>query len=637
MRRYILQALALFALCLLTAETNGQTFVNWTGTTGNWTDANNWFNEGTMSPGSLPSVDFEEIARIDGGDVTVNTALADTTINGFSANPGQLLLGNLGGVSQLTIASGGSLHVDAGLVANGFLDIGFGPGTGTVRVLPGGSLQVDGFFSTAGNAANVIQLGAATGAGTATAQVDRSFLNGTTIIYPNANYSTTNQLEIGAVGTYRPVVAGGSVATVDVGGPLRLFGGTLQVDNGGAALPLNTPLTLFEADGIFGSFNQVDTSLLGAVEPGQAYVTNVTQAAGDRIAFQFSRRQMAVLNVDRDSGEVWLTNLGSTGVTIDGYTISSGTGALAVGSWNSLQDAGALGGSWQESPGTANRLSELKETGVGTIAGGATVTLGNIFAAGSADFGVDTEDLLFSYTTTDGNFEGIINYTGSKVNTLLLEVDPVTGLAHLRNTSEDTVAIDGYTVSSASGLSLDPTAWNSLESRGAAVGDWSASPGTTARLSELKDTGGTTLAPGASFELGEIFDTAQAQDLEFEFVLADAGAFDPIAGRVLYQSAIVGPLAGDFNNNGAVENGDLTLLLNNWGAAVPPVPAGWTGDQPTTPAIDNSELTALLNNWGNTAGAGAGVLGTTAVPEPGTCALVLVALSICGLARGSRR
>jgi hypothetical protein len=91
-------------------------------------------------------------------------------------------------------------------------------------------------------------------------------------------------------------------------------------------------------------------------------------------------------------------------------------------------------------------------------------------------------------------------------------------------------------------------------------------------------------------------------------------------------------LEGDFSCNGAVENADLTLLLNNWAQPASPVPAGWTGNpQPTAPAIDNDELTALLNNWGKSVGSGSGAN----VPEP--AALVLVLVGWLGLGSFRRR
>ncbi|QDT70173.1 hypothetical protein MalM25_31190 [Planctomycetes bacterium MalM25] len=78
-------------------------------------------------------------------------------------------------------------------------------------------------------------------------------------------------------------------------------------------------------------------------------------------------------------------------------------------------------------------------------------------------------------------------------------------------------------------------------------------------------------------------------------------------------------LEGDFDGNGSVGDGDLTLLLSNWGQAVPPVPAGWDGFQPTAPGVGDDELTALLNNWGSSA---SGV----AVPEPTAALLAVLAM-----------
>jgi hypothetical protein len=81
-------------------------------------------------------------------------------------------------------------------------------------------------------------------------------------------------------------------------------------------------------------------------------------------------------------------------------------------------------------------------------------------------------------------------------------------------------------------------------------------------------------------------------------------------------------LAGDFDGSHSVANGDLTLLLDNWGKPVPSVPTGWTGFQPTAPAIGNDELTALLDHWGQTGGAGSLAIG---VPEPTSLVLFGVA------------
>lgn len=94
-------------------------------------------------------------------------------------------------------------------------------------------------------------------------------------------------------------------------------------------------------------------------------------------------------------------------------------------------------------------------------------------------------------------------------------------------------------------------------------------------------------------------------------------------------------LPGDFNTSGAVENADLTLLLNNWAQQVPPTPAGWTGIPLTPSAIDNDELTALLNNWG--AGIGSGNPAADQVPEPDDplAWIVGIAACLCGRSRSN--
>lgn len=77
------------------------------------------------------------------------------------------------------------------------------------------------------------------------------------------------------------------------------------------------------------------------------------------------------------------------------------------------------------------------------------------------------------------------------------------------------------------------------------------------------------------------------------------------------------PMSGDFDYTDSVDNGDLTLLLNNLGESVTPIPHGWIGHLSTAPSVDNDELTALLNSWGQTPGAGS----ERTVPEPTTIVL----------------
>lgn len=89
----------------------------------------------------------------------------------------------------------------------------------------------------------------------------------------------------------------------------------------------------------------------------------------------------------------------------------------------------------------------------------------------------------------------------------------------------------------------------------------------------------------------------------------------PAAPVTITASVTAGSVAGDFNEDGRVDNGDLNLLLGDWGSAT--VPPEWTA--PFTSPVDNDELNDLLGNWG---------FGTSvAVPEPAS-ALILAAAGV---------
>ncbi|MEM1097263.1 MAG: PEP-CTERM sorting domain-containing protein [Planctomycetota bacterium] len=87
-------------------------------------------------------------------------------------------------------------------------------------------------------------------------------------------------------------------------------------------------------------------------------------------------------------------------------------------------------------------------------------------------------------------------------------------------------------------------------------------------------------------------------------------------------SADVGGLVGDYDEDGQVAQGDLNLVLNNWGSARTFEDPG--GTVFTTGNVDQEELNGVLNNWGAQA---APSFEGSAVPEPATAALALAGLA----------
>jgi len=92
-----------------------------------------------------------------------------------------------------------------------------------------------------------------------------------------------------------------------------------------------------------------------------------------------------------------------------------------------------------------------------------------------------------------------------------------------------------------------------------------------------------------------------------------------------------GTVPGDYDNDGLVGQGDLDLVLLNWGSTAPPVPGGWINEQPDG-LIGQTELDGVLLNWGNMAPA----LAAASVPEPTTVVLLGLATLLLPATRRQR-
>ncbi|MEM9752695.1 MAG: family 10 glycosylhydrolase [Planctomycetota bacterium] len=108
-------------------------------------------------------------------------------------------------------------------------------------------------------------------------------------------------------------------------------------------------------------------------------------------------------------------------------------------------------------------------------------------------------------------------------------------------------------------------------------------------------------------------------------VWLDAVMFDPF--DTLGDATAIA-LLGDFDNDGQVAQGDLNLVLNNWGN----LRGDWSNaDGFASANVDQEELNAVLNNWGSTTTPD---FNGSPIPEP-AAAVALLALGLADRRRGN--
>ncbi|MCA9188882.1 MAG: hypothetical protein KDA99_24830, partial [Planctomycetales bacterium] len=130
------------------------------------------------------------------------------------------------------------------------------------------------------------------------------------------------------------------------------------------------------------------------------------------------------ITIDRDSGNIVLTNQTGTAVNLSGYSVTSASGALNPSAWQSIADhydadSGSAGNFvdsahvWTvlSAAGAVSDLSEADlDSGMGAnLPAKASITLG------SADTWLanPTEDVLFGYVSNGQVISGIVTFTGN--------------------------------------------------------------------------------------------------------------------------------------------------------------------------------------------------------------------------------
>lgn len=211
---------------------------------------------------------------------------------------------------------------------------------------------------------------------------------------------------------------------------------------------------------------------------------------------------------------------------------------------------------------------------------------------------VDGVDYLYLPSVDTGTMRVAIVEEISALNTLVLQIDPFTGVARIRNNSTMPFSIDGYTVFSDDAALF--TTWNSLDDQSAAGGDWREANPTPSRISEIKEAGSLQIESGESFDLGMLVDTSLhlADDhLRFQFLID--GEVLPTSGLVVFD------VFGDFDTDRDVDGLDFLA----WQRGLSPV------------ALSSVDL----DDWASGYGTAAPVFASAVkVPEPSSIGVVLV-------------
>jgi hypothetical protein len=578
-----------------------------------------WNLDANWSGGFRPEAQFNEQAVIN-GDKSVYVDDAPPSVGRIGLDAG-----------TLEIRPGGSLTAEPNTSVNGELQVGAGSGVGTLTVRRGGTLNVQN-VNLDGGAASKITLGETGGAGTANLSVTGGTLNRTArIVGPNVNFSSSGGLTFGGASVLNPVITGAAHSTINVTGQATL-GGTLRPEFSGYTPALGASWNLVTAGSLSGSFT-LDPSLTPAAPRGAKYFVTKTATTA---TLRYSNA--LILNVNRGTGAVQIQNALGSPIQFDGYTVNSPAGHLSTTAWNSLQDQAVA--SWDEA-GNVNsgRLTEFKTAGTTAVNVGGSLSLGSAFAPPAATaFGQQApENLTFQYSVPGlGTVDGIVEYTGRR-NNLVLTIDPATGAAAIQNESPFfNVAIDAYTISSASGkLKSAAGGWNSLDDQN--LGAWDeADNSNNFRLTEFSPSG-TIALPGAGtvLNLGNAINVTggppAVADLSFKFKLSTGQTMD---GIIAFGSLpVVTPTAGDYNGDGKADGADFLAWQRGFGSNVTP---GTGADGSNNGVIDAADLTIWKNNFGSTVAATGGV--AAAVPEPaGLATMLIAAISLIGVPRLGRR
>lgn len=554
----------------------GQVTIDWVAEgPANWNDDDNW--QLGSDPAFVPNSQFDESARIqNGGTAQIMSEVPPVVDLSIPDGMLQILDGRMLSVDgNMSLGTSGGLQLDSG---SELIVAGNATNNGNIEIADGATLDITGDVDNRRS-------------------LHWSGPGGNVVVGGNLSNS----------GTLVTTITSENLQPLSVGGVAKL-GGSLVVDTTGFQPTLGQSWDLIQADSISGLFDSVEQSATSpALDRGLKFIVSHDDGSAS-----LELRNALILQVNRQTGVASIQNVVGDTLNIKSYSVESESGLLSVGEWSSFESQGTSG--WRTANPAATHLAELNLLESSSLAAGEALALGQPYS-GQSTRPAD-EDLVFKYSTEDGQLvQGLIEYLGP-ANDLVLAVDPSTGQARLRNLSSVITSPDvkSYSILSPSG-SLLAESWESLEQQIGEAGGWTEANPKADAISELNLQKSTLFSSNSSFDLGTVFDITNGQrDLRLIYTTVDG---ELLEGTVEYTA--LGPmgLLGDFDGSGTVDLEDFNVLKSNFGASDSVFAPGSSNGDGT---VDLEDFNALKANFGSSASA--------AVPEPSSCVLALLAALI---------
>lgn len=338
--------------------------------------------------------------------------------------------------------------------------------------------------------------------------------------------------------------------------------------------------------------------------------------------------QNLTLVVDPYSGTASIQNSSASPLLLDGYQVTSASGALVPDSthtagvgWDSFANAGLSG--WQEFSPTIHAVSELNLSTYTTVPASGSLSIGHPFSVNG------TQDLAWGYSAPSGtgteastNPAPIVYAGGLQVQAISV-VDTnhnvlSTNVVLLNQESSQSFNFDAYMISSPSG-SLGPANFNGYAGRG--IAGWQSIAPSANALTELNLSSSSTLAPGHDQVLGPVFATGGTHDLSLGFHVVGTSTAT-LNGTVLYRTM----LNGDVNGDGVVNGLDISQIASNWLAT-----GILKGDVNFDGVVNGLDIALVASNWLHVLSGGGSGTAAAQVPEPATIYLCLIGLALCAI------